>query len=74
MEHSRVSIKYKLSKSTESNKSRFGEEAMIFLLLNWKKVMKDTQHTISDTKILIQRIFPRQRYTLSFSEFEDHYR
>ena len=53
MEVYKDSINYRLLKSMEKNKSKFGEEVLIFHHRNWNKMMKDFQDLTKDIKILI---------------------
>ena len=53
MEVYKDSINYKLLKSMEKSKFKFGEEVLIFHHQNWNKMMKDFQVSTKDIRILI---------------------
>jgi hypothetical protein len=60
--HCRGSINWKLSRSTARIKCKFGEEAMIFLHPNLKRMMQGTPKTIKDIATFPQSSCPKQKY------------
>jgi len=58
------STRSKPSRSTEKNKSKFGEDHSISLHQNWTKTTKDIQNSIENTRTLIQHCSQKLRYLL----------
>ena len=74
MEDFKDSTNLRLWKSTGRSRCKFGEEVMIFLLLNSKSLTRGSQATTKDTRTLILVTSPKQKYFKDNQEFKDNNR
>ena len=74
MEDFKDSTNLRLWKSTARSRCKYGEEVMIFLLLNLKNLTRGSQVTTKDTKTSTPAIFPKQKYFKDNKEFKDNNR